>query len=87
MQMNTCMLYNDKSPGCVHCMAQPIDLGIETCFFNGLTPYGKTWLQFVFPFYIWSIADLIIILAKYSDRVVKVMGNNSVPVLATLFLV
>ena len=29
---------------------------------------------------------LIIILAKYSDRVAKVMGNNSVPVLATLFL-
>ena len=63
-----------------------LDLGIETCFFNGLTAYGKTWLQFVFPLYIWSIAGLIIILAKYSDRVAKVMGNNSVPVLATLFL-
>ena len=36
--------------------------------------------------YIWSIAGLIIILAKHSDRVAKVMGNNSVPVLATLFL-
>ena len=34
----------------------------------------------------WSIAGLIIILAKHSDRVAKVMGNNSVPVLATLFL-
>ena len=63
-----------------------LDLGIETCFFNGLTAYGKTWLQFVFPLYIWSIAGLIIILAKHSDRVAKVMGNNSVPVLATLFL-
>ena len=40
----------------------------------------------MFPLYIWSIACLIIILAKYSDRVAKVMGNNSVPVLATLFL-
>ena len=63
-----------------------LDLGVETCFFNGLTVYTKTWLQFVFPIYIWSIAGLIIILAKYSDRVAKVMGKNSVPVLAMLFL-
>ena len=63
-----------------------LDLGLETCLFQGLTAYSKTWLQFVFPFYIWSIAGLIIILARYSDRVAKVMGNNSVPVLATLFL-
>ena len=63
-----------------------LDLGVETCLFQGLTAYSKTWLQFVFPFYIWSIAGLIIILAKYSDRVAKVMGNNSVPVLTTLFL-
>ena len=63
-----------------------LDLGVETCFFHGLTAYTKTWLQFVFPIYIWSIAGLIIILAKYSDRVAKVMGNNSVPVLAILFL-
>ena len=63
-----------------------LDLGVETCLFNGLTAYSKTWLQFVFPFYIWSIAGLIIILARYSNRVAKVMGNNSVPVLATLFL-
>ena len=63
-----------------------LDLGVETCFFDGLTAYSKTWLQFVFPLYIWSIVVLIIILAKYSDRVAKVMGNNSVPILATLFL-
>ena len=63
-----------------------LDLGVETCFFNGLSAYSKTWLQFVFPLYLWSIAGLIIILAKYSDRVASVMGNNSVPVPATLFL-
>ena len=63
-----------------------LDIGVETCFFNGLTAYGKTWLQFVFPLYIWSIAGLIIILAKYSNRVAMIMGNNSVPALATLFL-
>ena len=63
-----------------------LDIGIETCFFNGLTAYSRTWLQFVFPLYIWVIAGVIIIIAKYSDRVAKVMGNNGVPVLATLFL-
>ena len=63
-----------------------LDIGIETCFFNGLTAYIRTWLQFVFPLYIWTIAGLIIVLAKYNDRVAKVMGNNGVPVLATLFL-
>ena len=63
-----------------------LDFGVETCFFNGLNAYYKTWLQFVFPLYVWSIAGLITILAKYSDRLAKVMGNNSVPVLATLFL-
>ena len=63
-----------------------LDLGVETCFFKGLDAYYKTWLQFIFPFYIWSIAGLIIILSKYSIRVSKLMGNNSVPVLATLFL-
>ena len=63
-----------------------LDIGIETCFFSGLTAYSRTWLQFVFPLYIWAIAGLIIIIAKYSDTVAKIMGNNGVPVLATLFL-
>ena len=62
-----------------------LDVGIEMCFFNGLTAYSKTWLQFVFPIYIWAIAGGIIILAKHNGRMAKVMGNNSVPVLATLF--
>ena len=63
-----------------------LDLGIETCFFQGLDAYYKTWLQFVFPLYVWGIAGSIIALAKYSNRVARVMGNNSVPVLATLFV-
>ena len=86
VKANDYLLYNEKqtNPLAVFIAWLNLDLGIETCFFNGLTAYGKTWLQFVFPLYIWSIAGLIIILAKYSDRVAKVMDNNSVPVLATL---
>ena len=63
-----------------------LDLGVQTCFFNGLSAYTKTWLQFVFPFYIWGITGVIIISARYSTRVARISGNNSVPVLTTLFL-
>ena len=40
----------------------------------------------MFPLYIWVIAGAIFFITKYSSRVAKVMGNNGVPVLATLFL-
>ena len=63
-----------------------LDLGIETCFFNGLDSYWKTWLQFVFPLYIWSIAIVIIIISNRSTRFTRLVGSNSVPVLATLLL-
>ena len=63
-----------------------LDFGIETCFFDGLSVYWKTWLQFLFPLYIWGICGLMIITAKYSIRMSRMMGNNPVSVLATLFL-
>lgn len=63
-----------------------LDLGIETCFCDGLNPYSKAWLQFVFPAYIWILMGSIILLSKYSVTITKLCGRNSVPVLATLFL-
>ena len=63
-----------------------LDLGIETCFIDGLDAYWKTWLQFVFPLYVWSITGVVIIASHYSTRASKIFGNNSVPVLATLIL-
>ena len=63
-----------------------LDFGIETCFFRGLDAYWKTWLQFVFPLYIWSIAGLMIKLSACSESIAKVFGKNSVHVLATLVL-
>ena len=35
-----------------------LDFGIETCFIVGLDAYWKTWLQFLFPLYIWAIAGI-----------------------------
>ena len=63
------------------------DLGIQTCFFNGLDGYWKTWLQFVFPVYIWLLIGIIIIGSYYSGRLSRLCGNNSVPVLSTLVLI
>ena len=63
-----------------------LDFGIETCFSENLDQLTKTGLQFVFPVYIWCIASFIIIISHYSTRATKLFGNNSVAVLATLFL-
>ena len=61
-----------------------LDFGIMTCFFDGLDGYWKTWLQFVFPVYLWAIISLIIYLSHKLQSVANFFGNNSVPVLATL---
>ena len=64
-----------------------LDLGIETCFIKGLDGYWKTWLQFVFPFYVWAIAGVIILVSHYSKHATKIFGKNSISVLATLFFI
>ena len=63
-----------------------LDLGIETCFYNGLDAYVKTWLQFVFPLYIWFLVITIIVLSHYYTLAARLSGRNAMPVLATLFL-
>ena len=63
-----------------------LDFGIETCFYNGMDVYSKTWLQFVFPVYIWVLVGLMILLSHYSRRFANMLGNNPVSVLATLIL-
>ena len=63
-----------------------LDLGIETCFFHGMDTYAKTWLQFIFPVYIWMLAGCIIYSSRYSITISKLMAKNAVPTLGTLFL-
>jgi len=48
--------------------------------------YAKTWLQFVFPVYIWCIVILIIVSSHYYTTAAKISGRNAVQVLATLLL-
>ena len=62
-----------------------LDFGFEVCFYGGMDTYSKTWLQFVFPAYIWLIAFLMIVSSHYSTTAAKLFGRNAVKVLATLF--
>ena len=63
-----------------------LDLGIETCFYDGLSAYELTWLQFAFPMYIWVLLSLIVVFSRYSILVSKMVGHNPIAVLATLLL-
>ena len=63
-----------------------LDLGIETCFYNGMDGYTKMFLQLFFPFYLVVIAASIIVASRHSSRILRWTYTRSLPVLATLFL-
>ena len=63
-----------------------LDLGIETCLCNGMDMYVKTWLQFIFPIYVWLIVIAMIVSGHYSTTAARVFSRNAAKVLATLFL-
>ena len=64
-----------------------LDLGIETCFYDGMNTYAFTWLQYLFPFYVWFLIGLIIVISRYSHAVANALGRGKpVATLATLFL-
>ena len=63
-----------------------LDLGITTCFYNGMDNYQKMWLQLFFPSYLIIIAVSIIIASRYSTKILRLTYTRSLPVLATLFL-
>ena len=62
-----------------------LDLGISSCFFDGLDAYALTFLQLSFPIYIWLLAFGIIIASRHFAFMNKLCGQNIVQVLATLF--
>ncbi len=65
-----------------------LDFGIETCFYNGMNQYSKTWLQFVFPAYLLVLVLLIILICKFSISASHffAMFGDPVGVLATVIL-
>ena len=63
-----------------------LDLGIHTCFYSGMDTYYKTWLQFVFPLYVWLLVGAILITSYYSSTAMKIFGRNNIAILATMFI-
>ena len=66
-----------------------LDLGIETCFYDGMNSIAKAWLQLVFPTYIFALVGAIvltIIFGRYSSRISRLCQVNIFPALATLIL-
>ena len=63
-----------------------LDLGIETCFYHGMTEYDKMWLQFAFPSYLLFIIAMLAFASRYSSSVEKLTRRRVIPVIATVFL-
>ena len=63
-----------------------INLGIETCFYHSMSGYDKSWLQLVFPSYLFALVILLVIASRYSIRVQRLTARRVLPVLATLLL-
>ncbi len=64
-----------------------LDLGIDTCLYNGMNSQAKVLLQLVFPAYLFLLMFLFIILSKYFNSFSKLLSNrNPVAALGTLVL-
>ena len=89
ISINTPILFpnvNHFTPAYTFISLANLDLGIQTCFYNGMDDYAKMWLQLAFPFYLIFIATLIIITSRYSTTIQRLTARRALPVLATLFL-
>ena len=64
-----------------------LDLGIETCFYNGMDSYGKFLLQLAFPTYLFVLIGTIIALCEVSKKFTSLLSNrNPVAAFCTLIL-
>ena len=64
-----------------------LELGIDTCFFDGMDFYWKTWIQLAFPAYILLLVILVIIISEHSLKFAEiVVKGNPLATLNTLIL-
>ena len=63
-----------------------LNLGITTCFFNGMGTYSKVWLQWSFPLYVFCLIAVIVLCARRSMFVLRLVGRKATNILATLLL-
>lgn len=65
-----------------------LNLGVATCFYNGMDGFGKMWVQILFEIYLITLVVVIILLGK-STKVAAFFHNhklNPVCTLATLIM-
>ena len=63
------------------------DIGFDTCFYDGMDTYVKTWLQLAFPLYIIVLVAIVIKLSNFSDTFGHLIGKRDpAATLATLVL-
>ena len=64
-----------------------LEVGFDTCFYEGMDTYWKTWLQLAFPTYIILLVVIVIVVSEHSMRFSRVIAKrNPVATLATLIL-
>ena len=61
-----------------------LDFHFTECLYDGLDPYKKAWLAFIFPVYIWALIVAIIYLCRCCNCLAKLFGGSGVKILATL---
>ena len=63
-----------------------LDLGVEVCFYDGMTAYAATWLCFMFPIYVLLIVVAMAFASRYFQIIEKITRKRVIPVMATLYL-
>ena len=64
-----------------------LEIGFDTCFYDGLDTYWKTLLQLAFPAYVIFLVILVIVVSEYSNKFAQLIGKrNPVATLTTLIL-
>lgn len=62
-----------------------LELGIESCFYSGMSDLSRFGLRLIFPTYLYVLMFLIVIVARYSTKFGKIPFSPS-KTFATLFL-
>ena len=64
-----------------------LDFGITSCFYDGFDYYTKSWLNFVFPLYLFVLLGVTIFAANKSTKVSKLLPINMLSVSTTIVLI
>ena len=60
------------------------ELGIDTCFFDGMDAYSKVWIEFLFPVYVIVLNILIVHCTTQCSTRFHRLNSNPEPLLATM---